>query len=220
MTALEKLQELERVRVEKPKGFWILVNPNTTGINHTVELHRQGMLWYLRNLLKSVSDCQAKQQEVRVARQMAKSKSSLQTDAFYRSAPTVAKSTQPAGVVDIEQTAEHDVVGELAPEQIQELEQENNALLRDLEVSLEKVNSAHKSLIEISELQNKLMTELASQSDTIQHMLEQADDATADIGFGTKELSSARRRNKTTSKIIVYSSLIVAVILLAYDFML
>jgi hypothetical protein len=220
MAALERLQELERVRVEKPKGFRIFVNPNTAGINHTVELHRQGVLWYLRNLLKSVSDCLAKQQEVRVARQMAKSKSSLQTDAFYRSTPTVVKSTQSAGIVDIEQTADHDVVGELAPEQIQELEQENNALLRDLEVSLEKVNSAHKSLIEISELQNKLMTELASQSDTIQHMLEQADDATADIGFGTKELSSARRRNKTTSKIIVYSSLTVAVILLAYDFML
>lgn len=225
MAALEKLQELERGRAEKQKTqrFGFFANPKTAGINHTVELHRQGVLWYLRSELKAVSDMQAQQQEIRLSRQMAKSKSRLQTDNFY--GPAVASKPQPSNLASAaaaasEYDSHKDVANELPPEQIQELEQENSVLLRDLEVSLDKVQSAHKSLVEIAELQNKLITELASQSDTIQHMLEQADDATADVGFGTKELASARRKNRTTSKIIVYSSVTVALILLTYDFIL
>jgi syntaxin 18 len=215
MNRLRSLEEREKQRLARVnKGPMIarfLRDPRKEGIEKTLELHRAGMFWYLNEILRSVSQMHASQQEIRLSRQLEKSKSSLHhipRTVVHRKLDGVPE--EPAQM----ETQQLDAV------QIQELVSENNAILEELEVTHDKVKQAEKSMYEISELQTNLAAHLATQNDKIHGLLEDAFRTSSDVSAANEQLASARKRNRRASKIIIYSSVSFGLILLFYDKML
>ncbi|CAN6667297.1 syntaxin Ufe1p [Trichomonascus vanleenenianus] len=223
MNKLRALEALEQERIQRQKQPSALskyfFDSREDIASKTIELHRAGMFWYLNDLLKEVSDMHALQQEIRLSRQLEKSKNTLHN---VRGGGA-ARAAHAAHNYTTNIAAEESVQAELeqvSPQLLQELESENNALLDELEVSLNKAKTAEKSMFEIAQLQTTLATHLASQNEMIQYLVEDAMKTTQDVGMANKELGSAAVRNRRTSKMIIFGSLIIALILLFNDYML
>lgn len=223
---IRSLEELESKRLEreakKRGGFSsFFVDVKQENISKTIALHRAGILWYLNDILKEVSSRHSAQQEIRLGRQMEKSKSMLHNvDETTPLSTTRAQTKKPnnpytSGVTD--DTELPDVLRDLSPQQVTELETENTALLDELELSLNKARAAEKSLYEISQIQTQLAQHLSTQNEMIEDLLNDAFQVHDDITQANQQLESAKTRNKRASKIIIYVSLFFAFLLLFYD---
>jgi syntaxin 18 len=213
---LQRLIALEEERVKRLNNqnrFPFLSDSKKHGMSKTLELHRSGIFWFLNNLLKNVSDLHGDQQRIRLTRQVEKAKSSLHhiDDDYIRPRP-------PPSTITTTTTNGASTTLTLTPELEQELVTENNALLDELQVSYNKARQAEKSMNEIAELQTTLATHLATQSETIGHLLEDAIQTTDDVSMANQQLASARTRNRIASKIIIYVSVILALLLLFFDY--
>lgn len=212
---IRQLESLEKARQEKHESKTalskLLSNPQEEGISKTIGLHRNGIFWYLNNELKTVSDLHASQQEIRLSRQLDRVKTNKLSSGAAASLPSVLQEE----FQDDNQNQGQDQ--QLSAEQIQELEQESNALLEELELTHDKVMNAQRSMQEISELQTSLSTHLSTQSDRIQSLLDDAFQTHIDISAANDQLSSAKTRNRRASKMIIWASLIIAIILLIND---
>lgn len=207
----------------------------------TLALHRAGMLWYLNEALKEVSAKHASQQEIRLSRQLEKTKNALHTvsDNDYPTpvsrtgTPNIAGSgsTLPfdgsstslaTSSINFDTTTDEmpEALRELTPQQITALESENSALMDELELSLNKAKAAEKSLMEISQLQSSLAAHLSTQHDHIQNLLNESAQVHEDILQANKQLDNAKARNRRASKLIITASLILAFLLLFYDYLL
>lgn len=210
-------------------------------ISKTLALHRAGILWYLNESLKEVSSKHASQQEIRLGRQLEKTKNSLHTvsDNYGHSSGSLYGSdssspstglTNPSSSFSNNSTSplvfSHtpddlpEALRELTPQQITVLESENSALMDELELSLNKARAAEKSLMEISQLQSSLAAHLSTQNDHIQNLLNESSQVHEDILQANKQLDSAKDRNRRASKLIITASLILAFLLLFYDYIL
>lgn len=222
--SLEEL-ELQRLDRESKKGgafSSFFVDMKQEKVSKTIALHRAGILWYLNDSLKDVSMKHSLQQEIRLGRQMEKSKSMLHNvnESTSLASAHSMKTKKPAnpyttGIIDDSELP--DVLRDLSPQQITELETENTALLDELELSLNKAKAAEKSLYEISQIQSQLATHLSTQNEMIEDLLNDAFQVHDDITQANQQLESAKTRNKRASKIIIYVSLFFALLLLFYD---
>lgn len=217
MNQIRALEDLEKERIQKhqarSKLAKLLTDPKVEGTDKTIELHRAGIFWFLNDRLKSVSELHAEQQELRLRRQLDKNKPQY----GRKVGSAVSSGMKPKILPEFEQEY---LAKQLPQEQLLELESENNALLTELEHSLQQARTAEKALYEISELQTNLASHLASQNDRIQTMLEDAFQTSDDVSSANRQLESARTKNRRASKIIVFSSLIISIILLFYDWIL
>lgn len=210
---LRALEDLEKQRIEKYSArsamSKFMEDLRTEGTNKTVQLHRAGMFWYLNDLLKEVSDFHAAQQQIRLSRQLEKAKST-----FHHVPESHATK---AAFLDEQPDALPTNTQQFSPELQMELENENNALLDELQVSLDKARSAEKSMYEISQLQTDLANHLTTQNEMIENLLENAFQTSEDVTAANQQLTSAGKRNRIASKIIIYASVIIGLLLLFYD---
>ncbi|ANB15691.1 hypothetical protein AWJ20_3330 [Sugiyamaella lignohabitans] len=225
MGRLRALEELEKRRIENSHSASrvakFLRDPKKEGIDTTIKLHRAGMFWYLNDLLKTVSDTHAAQQEIRLSRQLAKSKSTFHTPQNPLNTWDKKENFETNISNVAHDTPEHSKPSlELSPQQVQLLEQENSSLLEELEVTHDKVKQAEQSMYEIAELQTSLATHLSSQNTKIQSLMDDAFKTSSDVSAANEQLASARSRNRRASKIIIYSSVSLGLVLLFYDAML
>lgn len=222
---LRALEDLEKQRIERYNSRSTMAkfmqDPKAEGTEHTIQLHRAGIFWYLNDLLKTVSDLHASQQQIRLSRQLEKAKSTFHHVPEGATNKRTPSGNMTATALNNEEssssTHQGNVNQTLSPQLQTELENENNALLDELELSLDKAKSAEKSMYEISQLQSELATHLSSQSDMIQNLLENASQTSADVTAANKQLTSSGQRNRLASKIIIYTSVILALLLLFYD---
>lgn len=96
---------------------------------------------------------------------------------------------------DLDANTEPDPTLDLSPEQIQQFESENNALLTHLESTLTSVLSAEKSLLEISEMQTQLVAHLAQQTEMIDTLYEQAVGSVGEMRGAKEQLVKAKERS-------------------------
>jgi syntaxin 18 len=211
---LRALEDLEKQRIEKYSArsamSKFMEDLRTEGTNKTVQLHRAGIFWYLNDLLKEVSDFHAAQQQIRLSRQLEKAKST------FHHVPE-SHSTKAAVVDEQNQAVKTTNTEQFSAELQMELENENNALLDELQVSLDKARSAEKSMYEISQLQTDLANHLTTQNEMIENLLENAFQTSEDVTAANQQLTSAGKRNRIASKIIIYASVIIGLLLLFYD---
>lgn len=189
--------------------------------------HRQAVLWFLNDRLKEVSSKHSAQQEIRLSRQSEKSKSKIHNigdDSLSRSnKPSLTAKLDSKrknnNYVDSAAAQEEipEVLRNLTETQLAQLETENSALLDELDASLSKAQAAEKSLYEISSIQTQLAQHLSTQTEKIEHLMADAEQVQDDIEGANKQLESAKTRNKKASKIIIYTSLGFAGLLLFYD---
>lgn len=220
--ALEKWTDDEKRRKKEQKGGFLsalMKDELQEGVENTQQQHRDAVLWYLNDRLRAVSEMQQTMQEQRLARERERVMSRNNVVGRGGGLDRPAESNL---ALDEKKTSEHQgsaFDSSISPEMIQQLESEHAELLDSLQGKLGKVHEAEKSLYEISEMQNELTMHLASQTEKIQSLIDDANQTSVDVGDANKNLESAKSRNRKASRMIIGISLFLAFLLLFYDYM-
>ncbi|KAL0944578.1 snare protein [Colletotrichum truncatum] len=176
-----------------------------------IGLHRDGVLWSLRQALQLCGRTQQDMMEARLTREMEKNRSVLakagggsampELGGFYESmkkeaaaAAAAAKKNGTATGLPPDEGGSYDFRQDLTEEQIQMFEKGNQDMLQHYNSTLDKVRTAEKSLLEISELQTLLVGNLATQSAHIEQLVADSENITEDVGGGNKQLKKATQR--------------------------
>ncbi|KXG54026.1 uncharacterized protein PGRI_071700 [Penicillium griseofulvum] len=178
---------------------------------------RESVLWFLRRGLESAVGEQRRMVEKRIERVREKEKSVLYKASAGRAAGNAARK----GSVSVERTgaggfdptfqapdavalSEADtarIEAQLSPEQLQLFAEENDSMLRHYEDTLGKVQNAEKSLLEISSLQETLVSHLATQEEYISQLVSDVDTTQTNVGQGNRELKRATERRSTAQAV-------------------
>jgi syntaxin 18 len=118
--------------------------------------------------------------------------------------------------VDLEVKAGENAVT-LSEEQIQQFASENDTLLESMSSTLNTVLRAEKSLLEISQLQSTLIAHLATQTEAIELLYDEAIETVADLDRANSQLKKAKDRGKEGRLYLVIFLLIASLALLFLD---
>lgn len=193
---------------------------------NSVNTHRESVLWMLRQRLQETVKTQQGMMEVRLKREMEKSRSVLAKVSMHEAAgmpgmprepgsPTAAKRRASQGLPPEDRPA-YNPTEDLSAEQIQMFEQENHNMLQHYESVLGQVRTAEKSLIEISELQTQLVTNLATQSAHIDQLVADSFNIADDVGGGNKQLKKATQK-PSPAKYTFYATCGLCTLLVVWD---
>ncbi|KAL9942696.1 hypothetical protein ACHAQF_008437 [Verticillium nonalfalfae] len=163
--------------------------------------HRDGVVWFLRQRLQLCGRTQQAMMETRLTREMEKSRSVLAKagpvaglTGFYESRPSHGTKAPTTAGVAREEERGYRPAEDLTEEQIQMFEKGNQDMLQHYNSTLDKVRTAEKSLIEISELQTLLVGNLATQSANIEQLVADSENMGDNVGGGNKQLKEATKR--------------------------
>ncbi|KAK0746849.1 hypothetical protein B0T18DRAFT_348724 [Schizothecium vesticola] len=170
--------------------------------------HRESVVWFLRQRLQETARTQQKMMETRLTREMEKNRSVLAKArgplmnsgrgsidlGRGRSSSTSNNQTKGGPSLPGEEGRRPPAVENITEEQLQMFEKGNQDMLRHFESTLDKVRTAEKSLVEISELQNLLVNNLATQSAHIDQLVAESFETTEGVGKGNKELKKSMNR--------------------------
>ncbi|GAB7366777.1 hypothetical protein MBLNU230_g0730t1 [Neophaeotheca triangularis] len=183
---------------------------------------RESVLFYVQKKLEEAGRVQSEMMEVRLSREVEKSKSALYKSRMGGAGiPYAAEEDGMNGAVagqkgqdkrkgarssyDEHRSQLDQEDGELSQDQMQIFAQENNDLLRHYEDTLDQVRAAERSILEISELHGTLHANLAQQSEHIEQLVQDSYSTTENVGGGNKELKRASER-RSTAKLIFWST--------------
>ncbi|BCS18308.1 putative SNARE protein (Ufe1) [Aspergillus puulaauensis] len=191
---------------------------------------RESILWFLSRRLEGTIEMQRDMVEKRIERAKEREKSVLYK-AATSSSPVLnsgsgfgggaaaggggvsisAPSTYPDAALELtEPTAKGTTLdaaevaaieAELSPEQLQLFAEENDSMVRYYEDTLSKVQNAEKSLLEISSLQQTLVTHLSTQEEYVGMMVSDASNTETNIGKGNKELKRASEKRSAAQAV-------------------
>ncbi|KAI0021604.1 snare-complex protein syntaxin-18 N-terminus-domain-containing protein [Xylariomycetidae sp. FL0641] len=177
---------------------------------NTLSSHRDGVLWLLRHRLQECVQTQQEMMEIRISREMEKSRSVLAKSHTHDNSAlrsltgdhnmgTSMESAKPPAPQSLpaDEPPSSNLTGDLTAEQVQMFEQDNQDMLKHYESTLDQVRTAEKSLIEISELQTQLIDTLTTQSAGIEQLVTDAENTTENVGGGNKQLKKATERAST-----------------------
>ncbi|KOS18249.1 Syntaxin ufe1 [Escovopsis weberi] len=163
-------------------------------------LHRDGVMWFLRQRLELCCRTQQEMMETRLAREIEKSRSLLVAPMgdFAEFTPThKAKTRHAAEEAPADHAAETDITRGLTSEQVQMFEEDNLNMMEHYESTLDKVRTAEKSILEISELQTMLVNNLTAQSEAIESLVADSMVNADNVEGGNEELKKATERPST-----------------------
>ncbi|EAW18561.1 putative SNARE protein (Ufe1) [Aspergillus fischeri NRRL 181] len=179
----------------------------------TLRTVRESILWFLRRGLERAAEAQRDMVEKRIERVREKEKSVLYKSEAGGARPVpasvpVSVSGPGPATADphlrgstLSETETAAIEAELSPEQLQLFAEENDLMLRQYEDALSKVQNAEKSLLEISSLQQTLVSHLSTQEEYIEQLVMDASSTTTNIGQGNKELKRATQRRSTAQAV-------------------
>ncbi|KAL4910357.1 hypothetical protein BDW74DRAFT_144945 [Aspergillus multicolor] len=186
---------------------------------------RESILWFLRRRLEGTIEMQRDMVEKRIERAKEREKSVLYKNASStvgagagpgtgrgRGVSISAPSSYPDAAMETVDTAGVKgstldaaevaaIEAELTPEQLQLFAEENDSMVRYYEDTLRKVQNAEKSLLEISSLQQTLVSHLSTQEEYIGMMVADASNTETNIGQGNKELKRATERRSAAQAV-------------------
>ncbi|KNG52219.1 snare protein syntaxin 18 ufe1 [Stemphylium lycopersici] len=170
---------------------------------NAVKAHRESIIWSLQNQLEQCGRFQSDMMEIRLMREVEKSKSVL-----YKTRTTGPATTDYREKPSYDPAETNTVIEtQLDAEQLQLFAQENQDMLKQYEDQLDKVRATEKSLTEISELQSTLASNLSMQAAHIDQLVEDSFNTTENVGSGNKELKRATERGSTAQKVFWATSI-------------
>lgn len=119
----------------------MMTTPEEEARNTLLSTHRGAVSWYLSKKLKEASDIQRYQQEVRLQREVEKSKRFILVIGVIHCSMAIrpSKKTPAAPKVSKVYEKEEEFEATLSREQLQVLEKENNSLLEGFEQMLDQI---------------------------------------------------------------------------------
>ena len=181
--------------------------------NNTLAAFRAAVIMFLEQRLGEAGKVQAEMMEVRIGREVEKSKSALYKSRGGKNIPYAHDESGPAGAVDSSKFAKNAFqqdsdapesnpdTAALTRDQLQMFESENADLLQYYEGQMEQISQAERSILEISELHSTLHANLAQQSEHIEQRVQESYDTTANLGMGNQELKRASERRSTAQAV-------------------
>ena len=107
----------------------------------------------------------------------------------------------PPPVYDSDDDSDEDL--ELSQSQIMQFEQENAAILRQVEDVLQSVQLAEARLLDISALQSQLVAQLTRQTEVVEQLYDEAIASQAEVEKGNKQLKQAKERARESRKMLL-----------------
>ncbi|KAK3399881.1 snare-complex protein syntaxin-18 N-terminus-domain-containing protein [Sordaria brevicollis] len=164
--------------------------------------HRESVIWYLRQRLQETARTQQSMMETRLTREMEKNRSVLAKArntagndfGSRRRSGNVAQGNPSHLPMDEYERKPSLPTEDLTDEQIQMFEKGNQDMVKHFESTLDKVRAAEQSLLEISELQNMLVSNLTTQSAHIDQLVAESFETTEGVDRGNKELKKSTNR--------------------------
>ncbi|TGZ77732.1 hypothetical protein EX30DRAFT_176765 [Ascodesmis nigricans] len=190
-----------------------------------IAAHHESVLWWLKEQLAQCSEIQRRRQEVRLRRKLEKGRSVLAeqkgANVGIRSTTSTSAKKKQAGKGRVKAGMEEDedmkdVEEQLGAEVVKMLEQENEGMLKYYEDTLEQVKAAETSLLEISELQTKLVTQLSEQSTLIDNLMQDSMTTEENVSKGNKELKKAAERT-SIARSAFFASVIFSSVVVVWD---
>ena len=188
-----------------------------------IAAHRESVMVYLQRRLEEAGRVQSGMMEVRLGREVEKSKSVLYKARLADGIPyAVEEDGAPLGkrqqqAQDRPKSFGQNVADDrLSQEQQQLFAEENNELLNHYENQLDQINAAERSILEISELQSTLVANIQMQSEHIDQLVQDSYLTTENLGKGNKELKRASER-RSTAQGLFYASCVFATFLVVWD---
>ncbi|KAI0965747.1 hypothetical protein F4678DRAFT_314169 [Xylaria arbuscula] len=175
----------------------------------TISIHRDSVLWLLRHRLQECVKTQQDMMEIRLMREMEKSRSVLAkargqealSSSFHSARSFTEASDSTAGrrrrsdqAPPTGEAQSHNPANDLTPEQIQMFERDNQDMLKHYESTLDQVRTTEKSLMEISELQTHLIDTLTTQSAGIEQLVADSDATAGNVQGGNRQLTKATQK--------------------------
>ncbi|KAL1598891.1 hypothetical protein SLS60_008034 [Paraconiothyrium brasiliense] len=193
--------------------------------SNTVKAHRESIIWYLQRTLEECGRFQRSMMEIRITREVEKSKSMLYKargtmpalDDYSGSNANYSATTDYRGKsTQLTDEGSASVEQQLDPEQLQLFAQENQDMLKYYEDTLDQVRTAEKSLLEISELQTTLAANLNIQAEHIDQLVADSQLTTENVGSGNKQLKKAAER-RSTAQMVFWSTCAFCTTLILWD---
>ncbi|KAK1780172.1 snare-complex protein syntaxin-18 N-terminus-domain-containing protein [Copromyces sp. CBS 386.78] len=164
--------------------------------------HRESVIWYLRQRLQETARTQQAMMETRLTREMEKNRSVLakarssagNNFGSRRRSGSVAHGNTSHLPADEYERKSSLPTEDLTDEQIQMFEKGNQDMVKHFESTLDKVRAAEQSLLEISELQNMLVSNLTTQSAHIDQLVSESFETTEGVDRGNKELKKSTNK--------------------------
>ena len=201
----------------------------------TLKTVHESVLYYLGRQLQQATETQQEMVEKRISREREKEKSILYK---LSAAPANTTKARAAGVdgshssgagvngspiVDnrpfnpaTSQDEAQLIESQLTPEQLQLFAQENSTLLNHYTDQLSKIQTAEKSLLEISSLQQTLIGHLSIQGEMIEQLVGDAVGTDENVRKGNKELVKASER-PSTARGVFWTSVVLCGFLVGWD---
>jgi syntaxin 18 len=182
---------------------------------------------FLQRKLEEAGRVQSEMMEVRLGREIEKSKSALYKSRVSGGIPYAQEEDDIAPASPIKRQRQSDVTNgfdpattddrpELSQEQQQLFAEENDEMLRHYNSQLDQISHAEKSILEISELQSTLVTNIQMQSEHIDQLVEDSYLTTENLGKGNKELKRASER-RSTAMMLFFSTCGFCTFLVVWD---
>ena len=199
----------------------------------TIAACRESVILFLQRKLEQVGSVQSEMMEIRLGREVEKSKSALYKSRLAGGIPytqdedNTPTPTSPAkrkrysggfanGIFDSSSTTSPTTQA-LTPEQLQLFAEENADLLKHYEDQLDQVHTAERSILEISELHSTLHANLQQQSEHIDQLVQDSYLTTENLGKGNQELKRASER-RSTAQAVFWSTVGFCGFLVVWDF--
>jgi len=176
---------------------------------NTLAAFRAAVIMFLEQRLGEAGKVQAEMMEVRIGREVEKSKSALYKSRGGANIPYAhdegdqggSKTTAKSTFQQNDQPESNPDTAELTRDQLQMFESENADLLQYYEGQMEQISQAERSILEISELHSTLHANLAQQSEHIERLVQESYDTTDNLGKGNQELKRASERRSTAQAV-------------------
>jgi syntaxin 18 len=178
--------------------------------------HHGAIIWFLNAELLKISERQREMQEERgkirdergkslggmVAKEVVSSNGDAKGSNLWRTSNTPINLTIPYKPATTKSPSETDdplatdASLQLSQAQIQQFSSENTEMLESMQTTLNTVLQAERSLLEISQLQTTLISHLASQTETIERLYDDANDAIGSVEQANTQLKEAKRSGR------------------------
>lgn len=195
----------------------------------TIAAVRESIILFLSRKLEEAGRVQSGMMDVRLGREVEKSKSILAKSAVTGGIPQAwaenedrmhpqggsAKQNRSSGVWESSAMDDQEQP-QLSEEQLQQFAEENHELLKHYEDQLDQVRTAERSILEISELHRTLHANLTQQAEHIEQLVQDSYLTTENVGKGNKELKRASER-QSTAQLVFYSTAAFCSFLVVWD---
>ncbi|KAJ3033830.1 hypothetical protein HDV00_005795 [Rhizophlyctis rosea] len=197
-----------------------LSNGGSTQVhNQRLNEHRHAIVWMLQNKLMQASRVQKDMQERRLEQRLQKQErrrgmaDGFETPGTGNMTPLEQEVTESKPEAPPENVEMH-----LTPQERIMLENENAAMLAELESNLDQVRNATQSLQEIANLQTQMAHHLATQQETIDTLYQEAWQSTQTMENANKTLVKATKNFGDTRLWVLMFLLIASGVLLFLDY--